>query len=257
MTRIRLVILVGVTLLVIGGCASPPKEIVKPRNLSLDEVLSRVRERYRHIRTLHGDGSITVESRQASQSGSFDVDLKKPDSVLVDLHGPFGLHVGTLSLSRDRFIFYDKMQNNAVIGRPDGKTLQAMFHLAMGFDELLDAFTGEFPLSTGDDSLEQFSVVEGLYVATFRHDTLRKEYRIDGDSFMVTSYRILDDAGKATMIASASKPMEAGDFTMPRLVRVIFPAERRAVTIAYDNITLNLPVDCSFSLPQQAGREYR
>ena len=38
---------------------------------------------------------------------------------------------------------------------------------------------------------------------------------------------------------------------MPAFLRVIFPRERRAVTIAYDEVRLNEPVNCSFLLPKQ------
>jgi hypothetical protein len=249
--RKRWRVLAATALLALAGCHPPQETVVKEYKLPLDEVLSRVRLRYEHVKTLKGDGSITVESTQQSQSGSFDVDLKKPDSVLVDLHGPLGIHVGTLSLARDRFIFYNRMENTALIGKPDGKTLQAMFHLNMEFDELLDTFTGEFPLGIERDSLSRFTVSDGLYIAVFRDAGRQKEYRIDGDAFFIASYRILSDEGKPLMVATASRPVDAGEIEMPRLVRVVFPGERRSVTIAYDNIVLNAPVDCAFSLPER------
>src|SRR5438552_3424073 len=121
----------------LAGCGGPKETAKLEHNLPIDSVFARVQQRYAYVKTLKGGGSITVESREASQNGSFDVDLKKPDSVLVELHGPFGLHVGTLSLSRDQFIFYNRMENNAVVGKPDGETLHSMFHLNMQFDELL------------------------------------------------------------------------------------------------------------------------
>ena len=84
-----------VILIFLGGCTGQ-KESIKNLNLTLSEVLEKVRERHSLIKTLKGGGSITVEAPNASNSGSFDVDLKKPDSVRVELHGPFGLHVGKI-----------------------------------------------------------------------------------------------------------------------------------------------------------------
>jgi hypothetical protein len=243
-------------LMLLSGCAMQ-KESVKNLGLSLTDVLERVRERSSFVKTLKGGGSITVEAPTASNSGSFDVDLKKPDSVRVELHGPFGLHVGTLSLSRDQFIFYNRMDNTAVLGRPDGRTLQSMFHLNMEFDELLHAFTGEFPLSAPGDSLERFYVKEDMYVVLYKNDHEKKEYRIDADDFIINSYRVIDSTGRSIMTASATRPTATENITMPSLLRVIFPKERRSVTVAYDDIHPNKPVECSFSLPEQVERIYR
>jgi outer membrane lipoprotein-sorting protein len=242
--------------MLLGGCAAQ-KESIKYLNLSLPEVLDKVRERHSLIKTLKGGGSITVEAPDASNSGSFDVDLKKPDSVRVELHGPFGLHVGTLSLSRDQFIFYNRMDNTAVLGKPDGRTLRSMFHLNMEFDELLHAFTGEFPLSAASDSLERFYIKDDMYIVLYKNDHEKKEYRIDADDFIINSYRVIDSTGKTIMSASATRPAITESITMPSLLRVIFPKERRSITVAYDDIRPNEPVECSFSLPDQVERIYR
>jgi hypothetical protein len=243
-------------LLVLAGCAGH-KETVKNLNLSLPEVLGKVRERNFFLKTLKGGGSITVEAPDASNSGSFEVDFRKPDSVRVELGGPFGLHVGTLFVAREKFIFFNRMDNTAVIGKPDGKTLQTMFHLNMAFDELLPAFTGEFPLWAESDSLEQFYTKDDMYIVLLKSGAEKKEYRIDAADFFVNNYRLIDSNGNVTINASASRPTETETISMPSLLRVVFPRERRSITVAYSDVHPNERVDCSFSLPEQVERIYR
>jgi len=233
------------------GCA-PSRNVTKERNLPVEEVLRRVRERNGGIRTLEGEGSITIESPEASHRGSFNMRLKKPDSLRVELSGPFGIHVGTLMLSRERFIYYSWMENTAVIGKPDSKTLNSVLRLKMQFDDIIRAFTGEFPTPGGGDSVEQFTVEDGLYLVRYQTGEGRKEARIDGDAFIVTSYRVLDEFGKPSLTAIASEAEDAENIAVPRMLRVIFPKERRSITIAYDNVKLNEPVVCSFVLPKKA-----
>ena len=249
-------IFICILLIGLSGCA-PTKKIIGERTLSLDQVLQRVHNRNKTIATLKGNGTITVESLEGSNSGSFDVWLKKPDSLKADFSGPFGIHVGTLALSRDQFLFYHWVDNRVIAGKPDGKTLQSMFRLKMEFDEVLNAFTGEFPAVTAGDTLSRFYVEEGVYISLYHTAKGMKEYRIDGDSFVITSYRVLDDSGRSVLNAFASRIEDADNISMPMLVRIIFPKERRSVTIAYDNIDLNKPVDCSFTLPKQAEIFYR
>ncbi len=247
---------VGLTLALIG-CASQREIVKKERTLTAGEVMKRVRDRSGFVTTLGGSGSITVETREASTSGSFDVVLRKPDSLRVEFRGPFGIHVGTLSVSRDRFVFFNRRENTAVVGKPDGSTLQSMFRLKIRFDELLNAFAGGFPDPDDHDSLAGFSVDRDLYVLLFRSTDGTKEYRVDGDNFLVMGYRTLDAQGTATLTGLISRTTETGNVTMPSLLRIVFPDEQRSVTIAYDNIRVNKPVDCSFVLPKNVERTDR
>lgn len=238
------------------GCA-PSAKVYKERTLAADEVMRRVNERGQSISSLHGNGSITIETPEGSSSGSFDLSLKKPDSLLVELHGPFGIHVGTLLLSRERFLFYNNMDNTALVGKPDGRTLNSMFRLRMEFDEILRAFTGEFTSPATGDSLGSESIKDELYVIRYRTEQGTREYRVDGDTFVITSYRMLDSAGKSMLTAQTSDQEDVQGIMMPKFVRIIFPKERRAVTISYDDLTINEPVECSFTLPKHAEVIYR
>lgn len=233
------------------GCGSTTP-VVHVRSLSLDEVLRRVQKRDYSVSTLKGEGNITVESPEASNSGSFEADLKKPDSLRVELRGPFGIHIGTLLLSSSQFLFYNWRDNTATIGKPDGSILKSMFRLSLRFDEILKVFTGEFFPTTNTDSLESFTVQDDLYVIRYRGSEGVKEYRVDGETFVVTSYRLLDSEGKATVVAIASRLDNVADTPMPKLLRIILPKERRSVTIAYGDLNINGKVQCSFTLPQQA-----
>ncbi len=233
------------------GCA-PTKTVIRDRSLGAAEVVRRVQERDQRIRTVKGDGNITVESPEASGSGSFRADVRKPDSLKLELSGPFGIHVGTLLLSREQFMFYNWRENIATIGKPDGSTLQSMFRLKLRFDEILNAFTGEFLSPRSSDTLETFGVEEGLYLLRYRSADGVHEYRIDGDAFVVTSYRLLDSLGKPSLIALASRFDEVNDIAIPKLLRIVLPKERRSLTVAYGDLRLNEEVECTFILPKQA-----
>ncbi len=236
---------------IIGGC-SAAKTVNRERLTSPKAIFARVQERDAKVRTLEGDGLLTIESPEGSNNGSFDVRLKKPDSLRLEMFGPFGVNAGTLLLCRGNFIYYDKLNNTAVLGRPDGKTLRAMFRLKLQFDEVLHAFTGEFPPVLSSDSLLNLSVQKNKYIIHYRNADGEKEYTIDDDSFVVTAYRVFDAQGEEILSAASSRIRMSDSIPVPKLLRVIFPLERRSVTIAYDDITLNRPTECTFSLPKQA-----
>jgi len=237
----------------LGGCASR-RDLTREGALPLEDILLRVEGRNQAIATIRGYGTITVESPEASGKGAFHVDLKKPDSVLVDFRGPFGIHVGTLLLSRKEFVFYNRMENKVIAGTPDGRTLKSFFRLSLAFEEVLRAFTGEFPMDARHDSLSHFSVEPDAYVLRAQHGEETREYRIDGETFIVQSYRVSGPQGNAILTATASRFTESGGIAVPKFLRIVFPAEHRSVTIAYDDISVNVPVECSFTVPSQAER---
>jgi hypothetical protein len=245
----------GAVVLVLAAClaaCSGPPRILRERNLGSDEVLDLVASRNRAITTLRGDGSITLETPERSVNGGFDLDLRKPDSALVLFHGPFGIKVGTLALSRERFVFYNALENTAFVGPADSGTLGAMFNIQIRFDEIINAFTGEFGATTLSDTLTRFGVENNDYVVLYRGPEGTKEYRVDGDAFVVTSYRLSDIAGKEIVRATASE-IEPGEANaMPRFVRIVFPADRRSITVTYDDVVVNDTVNCAYELPDQA-----
>ena len=240
----------------IFSCA-PTRKITTERSLSLDDVLGRIKERNEKIKTLKGEGTITVESSESSNSGSFTVDMKMPDSLRMEFRGPFGIRAATLMLSREKFFFYNWMENTAIVGAPDGKTLNSIIRFKMQFDQIINTFTGEIRNGSDQDSLLQFSVEHNFYVVRYQSPEGKKECWIDGDSFIATDYQVTNEQGETVLIASTSDPEEIGDVQLPTFIRVVFPKERQSVTIAYDDIKINESVSCRFVFPKHAEIIYR
>jgi outer membrane lipoprotein-sorting protein len=214
--------------------------------------MEMVRQRVDAVGTLRGEGVVTIESPEESGSSSFTLNLKKPDSVLVNLNGPFGIRFGTLQFTRERFVFYNYQDNYAFVGKSDGSTLNSMFNLRMTFDQVMNAFTGEF-FEPGGAAPDSFSTDGESYVFTYRSGgTGRTEYRVDGQDWFVRSYRVIDSAGRATLTATATEPEEDDGVVTPRLVRVVFPPERRSISVAYSEVRINGEADCFFTVPKSA-----
>ena len=247
----RLLSIAVVVIVVVSGC-STTATAVKSHTLTVQEVVQMVHHRDEQIKTLKGEGNITFESPEESHSGSFEVFVKKPDSLRLEIKGPFGIHIGTLTLSEKEYLYYDWRNNIARRGSASGAPFSSLIRLALHADEIIRAFTGEFLRAGAEDSLQTFLIQDDLYVLRYRTDLETREYRIDSDAMSVASYRLLDSAGKANLISTASRFDDRGAAIMPQLLRVIDPRQRRSITIAYSDITLNKPVQCSFVPPREA-----
>jgi outer membrane lipoprotein-sorting protein len=236
--------------LLAAGCATSLRT-TRELTLDPDTVKEMVLRRIERVGTLRGEGVVTIESPEESGSSSFTLNLKKPDSILVNLSGPLGIRLGTLQFTRERFLFYNAQDNYAFVGKSDGTTLNSMFNLPMTFDEVMRAFTGEF-FAPGAAPPDSFSTDAESYVFTYAVDGGRAEYRVDGRDYFVRSYRVIDSAGRATLTATASEPEEDDGVVTPRLLRVVFPAGRRSISVAYSEVEINREAACSFTLPRSA-----
>jgi hypothetical protein len=236
--------------ILLAGCAT---SLRTTRELALtpDSVMEMVRRRIDAVGTLRGEGVVTIESPEESGSSSFTLNLKKPDSLLVNLSGPFGIRFGTLQFTRDRFVFYNYQDNYAFVGKSDGSALHSMFNIRMTFDQVMRSFTGEFfePRAGAPDS---FATDGESYVFTYRSDGGKSEYRVDGRDYFVRSYRVIDSSGRPTLTAIASEPEEDDGVVTPRLLRVVFPEERRSISVAYSELEINAQAACSFTVPKSA-----
>ena len=91
---VRILVCAGCTFL-LASCSPRQAEVtLNPEVTSPSSLLSRVSARGEQIRSLEGSGTVTFESPEMAGSAFFHVSLKKPDSLLLRLEGPFGIDAG-------------------------------------------------------------------------------------------------------------------------------------------------------------------
>lgn len=236
-----------IVVMMVSGCTT--ERIRREMTLTPQQVLAEVNGRAQAMRTIQGEGTITIESQEGSHTVSFEVYLKKPDSVRVEFQGPFGLQIATLMVTPDSFLLYDRRENIAIKGIPRGESIQSLFKLNLEYEEIMDAFTGNFLVNSQSDSLLKFAIHNGEYVFHYLNGDEVREYEIDGSYFFVSGYRVLDSKGTPRVYSMSQRPWEVNLYSMPSFVRIVFPEERRSITIVYDNIVFNVPVQCSVELP--------
>ena len=122
-------VLIFCSMIALSGCA-PTKELRRPAaNYSAQQVIDAVNSRRHDIATLEAKGSISVESPSFVNSGSFELRLKRPDSVLVDIEGPFGIHVASALFAKGHYMFYNSFKNEVMEGEVNGGNLPAFMNI--------------------------------------------------------------------------------------------------------------------------------
>ncbi len=251
---IRLCVSVLLAGLILAGCASKSVRYAD-RTVTADMLQDQVAENQLRVRSLTGTGTISVETSEMAQSGSFDLILRKPDSVLVKIEGPFGIDVGSALVTRTRFAFYYSFQNRLVEGPTNAANLSRVFQIPIDFDDVMNLFTGGFFLSEDRTSPSDFAIVDEEFVMTYSSYTGTRRYWIDSETLQIVKIQHLDGKGTLLLEQLFSKFRTMDGVTIPQYVRVTMVKERRRVSIAYSDLTINPGhVDFFFDVPRNASR---
>ena len=205
--------------------------------------------------TAAGEGTISVETPTIAQSGSFSLTLKKPDSLLITLQGPFGIRVGAAMVTRTNFVFYSSLENRVYSGASSARNLSRIVRLNVGFDDLVNLFTGGVFLKGDAGNPDTTGVEDGEYTLLYRNEGSVHKYYIDPESYLITRTEALDDVGKLELDQRFLNFQTVDSTRIPFNIRIIQPKERRMVSVVYSNLSLNPPnLKLDFSYPQSAKR---
>lgn len=239
--------------LVLASCAPRrPGVTLDADAMSPVALIALVERQSAKLSTLTGHGTLSFESPQVAGTASFASSMRRPDSLLVTLEGPFGIDVGTLFLSRGRYVVYNNLENRVITGVPTTGAIRAVIPFDMTYEQIVNAFAGVFAFP---DLARQgiLAVDEEQFRLSFTDGSSRFDYWIDPAFLLVTRFqqRNLDD--DILIDASCSSLMEEDDATAPKRIVMRFPRENRRLSISYSSLSLNAEDPTFvFFIPQSA-----
>jgi outer membrane lipoprotein-sorting protein len=245
-----------VLLLLAQSCATNTSTFTN-RSVSSAEVHEVVRANQARVQTATGEGTISIETPTMAQSGSFVLTLRKPDSLLVNLQGPFGIKVGSALLTRDSFQFYNSLENRLYIGQTTPNNLAKVLRVRIGFDDLLHLFMGGIFQEKDLRAPDQAGVEDNQFTYLYKTGDESHKYYIDPHTLLITKIQYLDGQGKLLYEQRFVNFQSIDNILVPFIIRILQPTERRMVSVAYSDLNLNeTNLQFSFSYPQNAKRVY-
>lgn len=237
------------------GCV-PSKPVYKEEVLPADRLVKRLEANRRKIKTFQGSGIINVESKQIDAKASFEVYLKKPDSIKFVIYGPFGIDLAQALITRSEFQFYDVMKNTVFKGRNDHKILNKIFHVDLTFSELIDAFAGAVNLT---DKLrlepDKYKVTDEEYFLTYDDSLENKQsiFKIQIDNLAINKYELYKNNNILLFEGIYSNFQIYDRVAIPSTIVVQNKLNSQKVTIDYRNIEVNENVESlDLDIPKDA-----
>lgn len=258
MIRRRLCFLPVLALLVVS-CAPKRSELLLNTDATSPAILlNRLEEREAKLTTLVGRGIVTFDSPEMAGSASFLSNMKKPDSLLVTLAGPFGIEVGTLFLSREKYVMYNSLENSVATGDPTGAALRSVIPFELTPEQILNAFAGVFSIPYSEKELLGYTIEDDMFFLTYSCGKNTCRYWIDPRYLVVSRFEQRDADGNLLVEARASSFTEQDDAVAARRIRITFPQQSRQLSIAYNSLTLNGgKTDFRFSIPSNAKPRFQ
>ncbi len=203
------------------------------------------------LRSMTGRGSLAFEGPELAGSAYFTMAMKKPDSLIVRLQGPFGIDVGFLFLSRNRFVVYNSMENRVVAGVPSAAAMRSVIPIDMTYDQIVNAFSGTFQVRHDPAGLVRYGTEDGEFVLTYACGTDTCTYWVDPQTEVVTRYVVRGESGETILEATASRIEEQDGLVAPRRIQVRL--SDRQISIYYSSLELNAPnPSFAYSVPENA-----
>lgn len=224
-----------------------------PVPLSPSRLLEEVARRNREVRTLVGRGNLAFDSPEVAGSAFFRASLKRPDSLLVQLQGPFGMDVGTFFLSRGRYVVYNAIENVVQGGDPSSAAIRSVIPFDLTAEDLVNVFGGLFPLPPDTAGARIVEVDGDIAHLSLGCRDGQCEYWVDTGRLVVTRLRRTDAAGGIQVEMEARDFKEFDGFALPRQLRLEFPGATRTVSVYYTSLTPNGdPPSFAFTVPPGA-----
>lgn len=242
-------------IILINGCV-PSQPTEEFEMLPSERLINKLEANRRKIKSFEGVGTLIVNTPLIENSAIFNVVLQKPDSIYFTIMGPFGIELAQALVTREKFIFYDDLQNTAYTGAIDSEALRSIFKINLSFDELIDAFVGSVNLTQNlYRPPDKYSIEGDKYVLTYLDSARQNKsvYKVDIRQLGITNYQLYDFNGKELLEGRYGKFELLENVAVPYKIQIQNLVDDQKIDIEYRKISVNRNnIKIDFKLPDDA-----
>lgn len=169
----------------ITGCGSPDSVTHDPAL-----ILQKIRASYDGTPDLTLEG--TMKASGVPATINFDAWVKRYDSLRMTMTGPFGMAIGGLGATNEKFTFVNAFEGKVYTGKPDRNTLSRAARLSLDYRELTALMRAEIPRFPEKGALARGEVVAtqegGELTYTIRRGDTVEQFVIDPGKLVILSY---------------------------------------------------------------------
>ncbi|MEE9431391.1 MAG: DUF4292 domain-containing protein [Melioribacteraceae bacterium] len=236
------IVLFSLLVAILASCTSTKKVKTVEEILPPNRLVKRLEANRRKIKTFEGSGVMKIETPKINAKASFEVFVKKPDSIKLSIYGPFGIDIAQAVVTNSEFEFHDVLRNTVYKGRTDNNLLKKVFHIDLSFSELIDAFAGAVNLTSklrGTPS--NYKLEDDNYILTYTdtNSTKKSIYEIKTSNLAIGNYKLFASRNNLLFEGDYSKFKLYNKVAIPRKTTVENKRQNQKVEIEYRSVTVN------------------
>jgi len=242
-------------LLAFLGCVRGPRVApsIKRRKEDLLQGISRSHER---LGSLRGRGRIAVSTGKKTYSGNFSLRYKNPGKLRIDIYGPFGLQLLSVSVFDDSVLALLPSANLAFISHLSMPGVGGLGDVVTGdqFKELVTA-TVSLPGGPGAEEIK-CNFKDKVATVIFSKSGYTNKLIVNPRTNAMLEREIYDDAGKILLTCYYRRFKSLKGWSRPYVVKIHEEETGKGLEMVYEEQNLNAKIENSeFQLNIPVGVE--
>ncbi|MEN8193446.1 MAG: DUF4292 domain-containing protein [Bacteroidota bacterium] len=225
---------------------STEKTVTTEKILPADRLIRKLEGNRRTIKTFNGKGVLNIRSANFKGKTSFEISVKKPDSIKISIYGPFGIDLAQGLITKREFVFYDVLKNKAYTGNNNDRVLKSIFKIDLSFNELVDAFAGAVNLTDQLRNEPSIYETEGdSYQLLYLNEKENKKsrYEVDKENLAIVNYLVTTMMNEELFEGEYSKFEVYDRVPIPFVSTVINKVNNESIRIEYRSIEVNEKIE--------------
>jgi hypothetical protein len=252
MTKLSVLVLIALVFLSCTGS----KHFDASKPVTPEIVIAHINARNSRISSFFGEGKLSLDTREYSNTGTIAVKILKPDSLMIEVSGPFGVSVGKGLVTNSTFTFYNGLENSVAQGNTTAKNLQRILRFPIEFRDIVEVLSGTMSVRADSSSPAPVGILQdNTFLVRYKQERMSTEYTIDLSYEAVKRFVRRDENDNIVEDISFRDFRKKAGYYFPHIVSISRPKAEENVVLVYDNILINdANLDFSLKIPKSATR---
>jgi outer membrane lipoprotein-sorting protein len=210
-----------------------------PVKAEISRIIKEVNNRSAEVDNIISDGEIKIKTPKVDETGSIEIHVKKKDDVWFKIEGPLGIDAATGHFNRDRFTFFDDLNDVVTTGSTTILNIGTLTKIRCTFDDMLNSFSGTVRIPKGKKDILEMSEEGSQYVISLKRGTITRRYWVDKDNYFVYKYLYMNNKGQTLISFEFSNFSNYGTATYAKKVEIRRPKQGEYFKITMETVNLN------------------
>lgn len=218
---------------------STQTEETDPVKIEISRIIKEVNRRSAEIDNIISDGEIKIKTAKVDETGSIEIHVRKKDDLWFKIEGPLGIDAATGHFNRDRFTFFDDLNDVVTTGSTSILNIGTLTKIRCTFDDMLNSFSGTVRIPKSKKDQLEMTDEGSQYMISLKRGTITRKYWVDKENYFVYKYMYMNNKGVTLISFEFSNFSYYGTGTYAKKVEIRRPKQGEYFKITMESVNLN------------------